>query len=528
MYQVMLVDDDVMVLNFLEKLVPWNELGFELAGAYTNAHDAIRKCGEMVPDLIITDIGMPVLDGLSFIKQLQAGAAKTRFVILSCHDEFHFAQQAVQLGVQDYILKESLSLERMKDILERVRGKMDDDRHLKLHVDRLNYQANRSREALKEKWLRNLLSSPVLEDTTLYEQLQEYGLDITLGHFIPVCCRIHRFQDAIVRYNSGDMVKFIVENTVEELLREEQNVIFFSYSAQEFFLLCACRKELISNPYDKMVQISNHLQKAFTKYLKIEVSMLIGEMISSGEGIKRQLPKLLSSADDFFYSSGPVIVKSFDIAPKVHQEDIFIHYSEYSERLNHLLIEENGDIESVIKSFFEFIESRRFQPSNVKQFVWKLALDLQLKLKFSIYFDTEKVQHDIAQMLNVSELRDWLLKFMNEAVIHAEQISKKSKKSEIIDAQKYVQLNLHRKITLEEVADRLHLNLSYFSRLYKKETGENFIEHVTRMKMEKAKLLLLHPDHTVEKVALMLGYDNKSYFVKLFKQHFGLSPSQYM
>lgn len=528
MYQVMLVDDDVMVLNFLEKLVPWQELGFELAGTYTNAHDAIRMSGELVPDLIITDIGMPVMDGLSFIKQLQAGAVKTRFIILSCHDEFHFAQQAVQLGVQDYILKESLSLDGMRDILERVKSRIDDDLHLKLRVDRLHDQAHRSREAMKEKWLRNLLSSPVLEDAALYEQLHEYGLNVTLGHFIPVCCRIHRFHDAIGRYNSEEMVKFIVENAAGELLREEPDVIFFSYSSQEFFLLCACRKELVTNPYDTMARISKHLQKAFAKYLKIEVSVLIGAMVAGAEGMRRELSHLLASADGFFYSSGPVILKSSELEPKMREEDLFLHYSEYSEKLNRLLIEENGDIDSVIAGFLAFIESRKFQPSIVKQFVWKLALDLQLKLKFSLHYDKEKVQHDIGQMLNVSELRDWLLKFMKEAVIHAEQISKKSKKSEIIDAQKYVQLNLHRKITLEEVADRLHLNLSYFSRLYKKETGENFIEHVTRMKMEKARLLLLDPDHTVEKVALMLGYDNKSYFVKLFKQHFGVSPSRYV
>lgn len=530
MYQVMLVDDDVTVLEFLNRLVPWDELGFELVGKFTNALDAIRCCGqgERLPDLMITDIGMPGLDGLGLIQRLQAIGPEMQFVILSCHDEFHYAQQAVHLGVQDYILKETLSLESIRETVIRVKGKLKADHDLRLHVDRLNNQANRSRTVLKEKWLRNLLSNQVGDDPALFEQLREFGMKTELGHFIPVCCRIHRFHDAMERYRHEDMVKFIVENAVEELLREENDLLFFSYSAQEFFLLHASGKDLASNPYEQMIRVSRRLQRAFFQYLKLGISVLIGEKVAIGSDLKRQFPKLLVAAEAFFYSEGPVIAKLCDLPQLPPQEDLFMFYPEYSDKLNRLLLEENGDIEPVADSFVEFLRERKYRPSSVKPFVWKLALDLQMKLKFKLHFDKEKMQHDISQMLHYSEIRDWLLQFIREAVKHAELISRQSKKAEIVDAQKYVQLNLERKITLEEVAGLLHLNVSYFSRLFKKETGENFIEYVTRVKMEQAGLLLTSPGNTVEKVALMLGYDNKSYFVKLFKQHFGVSPSRYI
>lgn len=87
-------------------------------------------------------------------------------------------------------------------------------------------------------------------------------------------------------------------------------------------------------------------------------------------------------------------------------------------------------------------------------------------------------------------------------------------------------MNLRRKITLEEVADHLYLNSSYFSRLFKKETGETFVEYMTRMKMERAREMLSDTSAAVEEVALALGYDNRSYFVKLFKKYYGISPSR--
>uniref|UniRef100_A0A942SWX8 Helix-turn-helix transcriptional regulator n=2 Tax=Neobacillus citreus TaxID=2833578 RepID=A0A942SWX8_9BACI len=98
---------------------------------------------------------------------------------------------------------------------------------------------------------------------------------------------------------------------------------------------------------------------------------------------------------------------------------------------------------------------------------------------------------------------------------------------DVLKAQKYVQTHLSEKISLKEVADHLHLNASYFSRMFKKEMGEGFIEYVTRMKMEKAIELLDHSVKSVEQIAFELGFESKSYFLKTFKNNYGFSPKSY-
>ena len=529
MYKAILVDDDVAVLEFLKKLIPWQRLGFELAGEYTDALDAIRTWEGRYPELIVTDIGMPGLDGLSFIRRVQSEEAGSRFVILSCHDEFHYAQQAVQLGVQDYLLKETLTPGGISDIAARVKAGLDEDRRLKTEVDRLQSQANRSQSADKEKWLRDLLASPYADDSTVLSRLGEYGLSAEPGHFLPVLFRAHRYRDALGRYRQEEAVKFIVENAAEELLGEERDVLFLGFSGQSFFLLHAFRKDLARNPYDEAAAVADRLRQAFARVLKLEYSVVIGEEACGGASIKRRLAELAEAGERLFYSDGAVVAKTAERLGEFNREDPFVYHFEYAERFNRLLLEATGDTGPAADAFAAFLAEKRFQPSNVKQLVWKLTLDMLLKLKLGMAYDKEKVQQDIGQITHIGELRDWLADFLREAVGEAERIAKKSKKTEIVDAQNYVRLHLGRKITLEEAAEHLHLNPSYFSRLFKKETGENFIEFVNRSKMEKAKELLGGGSgKTVEETAIALGYDNKSYFVKLFKQHFGSSPGRFL
>ena len=122
-----------------------------------------------------------------------------------------------------------------------------------------------------------------------------------------------------------------------------------------------------------------------------------------------------------------------------------------------------------------------------------------------------------------SLMTDILIKLMDRV----DQIDATPKNEYILRAQLYIQSHLNEKISLKEVAALLHLNSSYFSRLFKKETGESFIEFVTRIKMEKAKELLDNSTKSVEQIAIEVGFDSKSYFFKTFKQQFGMSPKSY-
>lgn len=528
MYSVIIVDDDVAVLSFLSTMIPWKDLGFEVTGTYTSALDALEMSKQFIPNLVITDIGMPEMDGIEFIRTLKESSEEPRFLILSCHDDFKFAQRAVQLGVQDYILKESLDINTIKEILERIHESIKKDDHMQKKVEKLRFQAVLSQSSRKEKWLRDFLTAPLIDPKQWNKQLVEYGLNPDLDYFIPVVCNLHRFQAALSRYKNEEMLKFIIDNAMEEMMQQIPNVIYFSYTAKQFCFLFACRKDLKLDHYHTIEQVFRKLRLSLSNVLKLQFSVIIGFKDNDGSGIKHQFQELFKATDMQFYSKEPEMIRLNQIHKAGAQEELLAFYPQYIESLNRFILEGNADVEPIVNQFIEYITSRRFQPIVVKQFIFKMMLDIQMKLVFKHQYNNEKFQSLLDQMGNVSELKEWMIHFLEEAVLLMDEISKKSKKTEIIDAQKYIKLHLHQKITLEEVADRLYLNSSYFSRLFKKETGENFTEYVTRMKMEKAKELMNETNHTVDIIAEMLGYDNKGYFVKLFKNHYGVSPSRFV
>jgi two-component system, response regulator YesN len=167
----------------------------------------------------------------------------------------------------------------------------------------------------------------------------------------------------------------------------------------------------------------------------------------------------------------------------------------------------------------------------VKDWVLKLLLDAKLKLQSILHnrpVQSIDVNHnELLEIDSLTELREWLISHCLAAVTAADQKAGQSRRTEVAEACQFVSLHLDRKISLEEVAEHLFMNPSYFSRLFKKETGETFIEYVTRIKMYRAKELLDQTGASVGKICETLGYDNQSYFIKLFKSFAGVTPVEY-
>ncbi|NYE09181.1 two-component system response regulator YesN [Bacillus niacini] len=152
MNEVVLVDDDVIVIEFLKKVIPWHDYGFQVVASFQDSSEALAFMEENPFDVLITDIGMPKLNGIELIEQLKKLKINSYNVILSCHDEFTFAQQAIKLEAYDYILKESMEETNIIALLERLKEKLDQEgytsyQHIK--VSKLLELTSRNEDVLK-------------------------------------------------------------------------------------------------------------------------------------------------------------------------------------------------------------------------------------------------------------------------------------------------------------------------------------------------------------------------------------------
>jgi two-component system response regulator YesN len=531
MYKVLLVDDDYPVLEFLSGAIQWEAFGLQLLGCCENGAIALEQAKAEMPDILITDIGMPKMNGIELIGLLKEQKANLRVAILSCHSEFHYAQQAMKLNVQDYVLKDTLDPVDLEKLLLQFKESLDQEEQVQAHQHQLQHMVDRNKELLKEKFIRRMLQQPIMDPRDWLVEARAFQMDMEGKACLPILGFIDGYRLAKQRFMSDDILRFAMDNVIGEVSEKDQApAVHFAYGIKESFFLYPFQDTLKVNSFDDAAVRMKAIQAALRKYLKISMSFIIGDICHSPDELKLALKGLLSSAVQRFYvDEGSITKQRVFINGNM---DLFSWYDQASTEFREMMIEKKADrIDPTVRHWMEFLKEHAFPPEKVKDWVLKLLLDLKLKLQSLQYFRStyavDSLHKEILEIDSLVELEHWLIEHFQSIITLAGEIGEQSKRTEVVEACHYVSLHLDKRISLEEVADHLFLNSSYFSRLFKKETGETFIEYVTRMKMSRAKELLDQTSHPVGKICEMLGYDNQSYFIKIFKASVGVTPVEY-
>jgi two-component system response regulator YesN len=537
MRNVMLVDDDVPVLDFMKRAIDWEQLGLRLVGMFENGAKAYEYAASVqAPDILVTDIGMPHMNGLQLIEKVKALRPELSVVILSCHDEFKYAQQAIKLGVDDYILKETIEPEMLGELLRGIVARLEGREAAVVAGagDLADKLPDSGRSIVKERFIRSMLYNPLSAPEAWKETASEFGIRLGSAPYLPVLLVIDRFSEARARFVSEDSCMFAVENVTDELLgRYGGDAASFRVANRELLLLFGTGTDESGRSVGlyRVEPALRRIRGALGNYLKLSVSFVAGGSSSvDPHRLRDEMRRLAASGEHRFYlpegTIGELAEREFS------RDDLFAYYPEALETFRHVVLRQEAErIEPVVRLWADRIRERRFAPETVKQWFMKLLLDLHMKFmtmeRVPSAFSREALHQTFLEADRLDRLASIAAEYMREAAMRMSAIYGQPRRAEISEAQRFVALNAHRKISLEEVAAHLHLNASYFSRLFKKETNETFVDFVTRTKMEKAKELLDLSRYTVHEIAERLGYDNKSYFVKLFKAHCGMKPGEY-
>ncbi|CAM4024006.1 response regulator [Paenibacillus alkaliterrae] len=532
MYKVMLVDDDYPVLELIHYAIDWEALGLRVIGLHENGASALEAAMKEMPDILITDIGMPKMDGLELIKRMKELKPDIRAAILSCHSEFQYAQQAVKLQVQDYLLKDTLEPTAIHKLLVQFIGGLKEENELQTKQLQMEHLVDRNKALMKEKFIRSIIHQPLLDSDKWRKELLSFGLPFQSGEIIiPVIGIVDDYRLAKHRYLSDDVLRFAVDNVVEEAIRADGMLsVHFNYNPQESVLLQTFPAGLKVNGYDEVRGMMSSIQRAVKQSLKLSMSFMIGDSCTTPEQIKASITAIRANSIGRFYRSFGSITRS--IPCSAGEGDMFDGFNQASEQLRELLLgRDGGGVRATVMNWLAKAEQERYPPEMVKDWILKLLLDAKLKLQSILHYRSAQwidINHsELLEIDSHAELTEWLIGHCVSAIAAADQTGGQSRRTEVAEACQFVSLHLDRKISLEEVAEQLFMNPSYFSRLFKKETGETFIEYVTRMKMHRAKELLDQTDAPVGKICGTLGYDNQSYFIKLFKSFSGVTPVEY-
>lgn len=530
MYKVIIADDHMPVIEYLTAKIPWQELGLELIEACSDGEEAVNACKSSQPDILITDIGMPIMNGLDLIEETRKINPSLKTIILSCHEDFQFAQRAVKLKVNDYILKETLRIEQLVDILRQLIKQLNEEEAMLRDRQKLQDVVFQTLSSVRTKFLRSLIDQPIWNETEWVEKAENIGIQSLKGTpYLPVLCLLERFSDVATRFGGGHQLQFVIDNALNESVKFEGNVVI-TLTERHYFVLYPYPKSIKRNISEEINKELQKIQNSINLYMKIGTSFYFGEVCNTMLELKKQTTLLLNSKTFHFYSGENRILKLQQI--ETTKDDIFVNYTAALEGFKNCIF--NCDVEYVketIARWIAQIDANKYPMDSVRSWVLKIVTDIELKFTVMQHFLTnysaEVLQQTVYAIDTINHLSEWLIEFLVEKMENVRLHQDQSSRKEIVAAQRYVMMHLNEKISMEEMAKRLDLNSSHFSRIFKKETGETFIEFVTRSKMERARELLDTSAQSVEQISEELGFDNSSYFFKLFRAFSGMSPAEY-
>ncbi|MGY4691065.1 response regulator transcription factor [Salibacterium sp. K-3] len=513
MMKVLLAEDNYQMLEFMYQCIPWEDHGLQVTAKCETGHEAWAAAREEMPDMIITDISMPGMDGLELIEKLSAVNPDTASLIITCHDDFEYARKALRLYVEDYILKETLEPGTLLEAVQQMKKKVEEQKAGRNHIDQLESLVEYSRKPLKKEWMHSFIDGTE-------ERLDVLSLSFERSGYVPV---FGRFLD-----RRQDGTEAVVESVSSSVFNKWERGDYVIGSPDEMYWFIPVDRSMTTD--HASMELTN-IQRQVQRETGDSLVFMIGKQSSSWETLRIALQELTGNQEGWFYISEPDVCTPDQLSLRAGRDDIFTHYTTALYDLKKIIAEEDKQAaEAWIQSWMARITGEIYHPEQVKSWIHKILIDIELKYQSLQHYSDRPssiLYSEIHALRHIGELKTYLQAYVQRKIDLAAHLRESSDRREIWEAKKYVDTHLDQKITMEGAANYLHLNPSHFSRMFKQETGETFVEYTTKKKMEQAAHDLLYTNHTVDEVALSIGYDNTSYFAKLFRKFSGVSPKQY-
>ncbi|MBO0482933.1 response regulator transcription factor [Candidatus Enterococcus courvalinii] len=474
MYKVLLVDDEYMILNGLKKIVDWSSFGFEIVATAENAMEGLLVLEKKGIDLVITDVTMPEMNGLEFIEAAQKEQYAFEFMILSGYQEFEYLKGGMQLGAVNYLMKPVNKIELIESL-----------KKVKERLDQQNEQKNQQeiyQELLFSQWL-----NEELDETSEEEFLN--GLPQGTQQILLI------------------QLERIYESAIIQWLKEHQVTTYY----QRSFGNLTCFTILLSP--QKGNDFCHYFQMKYPKQdWLISMGDEIGEVDDIPESFRRAKDQL--QLQQFYGETRHEIIRSIP----AENQDQLIDFSTFSRALQSNQLDL---VQQMIREFFEQFQSAVMTPEDIRHFTFLLFMDIQRELITLEDDEYLKGIQQINQAKNVNDLQELLLSLIRK------QQKQKNYSENIKQVLQILHENYREPLTLKEVSESLHLNVMYLGQLFKKETKKSFSTYLNHLRMEQAKWLLLHSEQNINEISNEIGYNNTTYFSKLFKKIVGQSPKEY-
>lgn len=529
--KILVIDDESLVRDSVVKNLQQAGIGIDDIFQAEDGIEGFAIIRSIRPDLIIADIRMPGMNGLELLSKLKAHHDETLFVLLTGYDRFEYVQTALNLGAFSYLLK-PFSSEQFEQLILKTKQKLNKRSHE--HESRLQMEIKMNEGAMwmKRRFAEELVTQKSHSENYVRNKIGELAIRFDYDSFRVLTLSLDRYSELAESLSPRhiDLIKYGMDNIANEILSKLPSCVL-SFDAEDGQNL------LVNYPSECVDQVLLELcieaKDCILRFLQQEVTLGIGsptrdflDLSPSYESSKQAVMQRLIKggnnaffADDFETAREKFKVISF----KTEQE--MLSAFEKCDREAAL-----GMIQALYTPFFSnaFVDRASLLKLNFQLILllYKILERLHISPtevfgeELTLYEEVNQYNHIDAIVLRFGEL----LRIGFEAILHERE---KGNKKIIERARNYIHENYDKEISLESVADHIHISPTYLSSIFKREYNENFVDYVSNYRVEKAKELLREGNFKVNAIAGMVGIGNVKYFYKVFKKRTGLTPSEY-
>lgn len=532
MIKIFLVEDEIVIRNGIKNSIHWEKEGYDFVGEASDGELAYPMIIKEKPDILITDIRMPFMDGLELSKMVKKELPDIKILILSGYDEFDYAKEAIRLGVTEYLLK-PISSVKLLESLGTVTKIIEQEREERKLWEHYQQEMQENKEQNKYKLFNDLLAGRMSMAEAL-EQGKKLGIELGAEGYCVVLFKVMTSEHRM------DYRDYIVEaqERMEALAESTEKVLWYQRGVEGWAFIIQGKKG--SELEERTNTLMKQLQEIAQEYPELEYFGGIGTQVERMRMLRESYERAYQAFANRFVGKMNRII-AFDQL-SVYQEQESIEYQGLGAMgENQKLLETflrsgtKEEVHSFISVYFEALHEENLKSIMLRQYVVMEAFICALSFGEKLQLSKEKIRGEIGDVNDVpqhiqsiEDTKAYMETLISRMIMLRDKVSDCRYSDIIRRAKRYTENHyMSEDISLNTVAAEVNMSPSYFSSVFSQEAGQTYIEYLTSVRMDKAKELLLYSQMRISDIGYEVGYKDAHYFSYIFKKTQGCSPKEY-
>lgn len=512
MVNVLVVDDNITDLNGIVECVPWDSINCRVIGTARNGIEGIEKAKELSPDIIITDISMPQMDGIEMCRNIKEFLPKAFFIFISCLEDFETARSAIDLNATGYVTKPINIDDIIKNILKATNIQQEEI-NTSLTIYNLKKQIQRNIPYLTENFFRNLLMRT--DSQSVSQVASELNIPLESPMALVVCSIEGSDENGFLPLQQ-------ITNLIKNKTPADKYGCSINYSTQIIATI------LYNTGLDELIDCFNEIHSELSDIFTINLTTYIGNISNDSTSLADNFELILNCINNGYVEFDNNIVLAHEIEETSHS--CFLDIDKIAQEIKLELTDEERDLEEFVDRYFY-----RKNPEVARQIAFTMYFQAELVLKeFVPTAISDNFIESHSSLINSIILAEKTQE-VKSIILPALKTVKDKLATQNSVASEYIVKNIIHIIesqyqtikSAEDISKQIYLSLPYLNRVFKAKTGFTIYDYLLNYRMEVAKKLLSNLRYKAYEVAELVGYSNNAYFSTAFKKHTGLTPKQY-